>query len=469
MAKTACMRALNNAISRRHISSKSMAQKHGLYHERFEAVIGLEIHAQINSKSKLFSSSSASFNKPVSSNVSVIDAAFPGTIPKLNKKCVDLAVATAFALSGEVQRTSSFDRKHYFYPDLPAGYQITQHYAPLSVGGQIRLSSLDGLNYEKLIRIKQLQIEQDTGKSIRDVRPGMTLVDLNRAGIGLMEIVTEPDIRSPIEAGLVVRKLQALMRALGSSDGNMEEGSLRCDVNVSVHEPDKAFGIRCEIKNLNSIKFLVSAIDAEIQRQIQDICRGVSIVQETRGYDVSSNGTYRLREKETAPDYRYMPESDLPQLVLSEDYLRHIKDSLPELPDDTKKRLIKKYNLSLNDASTLLGESGGIEYFENVAAAGRNPQHVVNWITHELWGRLNSREIRFQDNPVSPEQLGSLIDCVVNDTISGRTGKDILNQMIDGDRRLAFEIVEANGLRQLSDPDELSKICMTIIKRFPQQ
>ncbi|KAF0374333.1 glutamyl-tRNA amidotransferase chain B [Gigaspora margarita] len=331
---------------------------------KWETIIGLEVHAQLNSKTKLFSSSSTSFNEPVNTNVSVIDAAFPGTLPQLNTKCVELAVAASLALSGNVQLVSSFDRKQYFYPDLPPGYQITQHYAPISLGGKIFLNQLDGLEYDTMVRIKQIQLEQDTGKSIHDIVPGMTLIDLNRAGTGLIEIVTEPDMRTSKEAGLTVKKLQSILRTIGSSDGNMEEGSLRCDVNVSVHEHETPYGTRCEIKNLNSIKFLMAAIDVEIERQIKELENGNKIVQETRGFDVLKNKTFRLRTKETATDYRYMPEPDLSPLILNKDYITRISNNLPELPDDLKTRIMKQYGIPLHDVIVLMNETGGVKYFE---------------------------------------------------------------------------------------------------------
>nr|CAG8599409.1 15807_t:CDS:10 [Entrophospora candida] len=408
-----------NYIFSRSISSEKLRKSTNLNLDEWEAIIGLEIHAQINSKTKLFSSSSTLFNEPVNTNISLIDAAFPGTIPRLNSKCVDHAIATSLSLSGNVQLVSFFDRKHYFYPDLPAGYQITQHYAPISIGGKICLSKLDGLEYDAQIRIKQIQLEQDTGKSTHDVMPNMTLVDLNRAGVGLMEIVTEPDIRTSKEAGLALRKLQLLLRTIGSSDGNMEEGSLRCDVNVSVHKHGTPFGTRCEIKNLNSVKFLMLAIDAEIYRQIQELIKGNSIIQETRGYDVPANKTFKLRTKETLTDYRYMPESDLPPLLLTK------------------------------------------------VSKNRNSQHVINFIIHELFGVLNLKGLKFYQNPVLIEQLGSLIDCVNNNEISGKIARKVLMMMVDGDTRLPKDIIIEKNWQQLSDIDELEKLCKSVLKENP--
>ncbi|CAG8580123.1 17496_t:CDS:10, partial [Acaulospora morrowiae] len=429
---------------------------HNLYQGKWEAIIGLEIHAQISSRTKLFSSSSTSFNEPVNTNISVIDAAFPGTIPRLNSKCVDLAVATSLVLSGDVQLISSFDRKQYFYPDLPAGYQITQHYAPLSIGGKLILTHLDDddVDHEIEVRIKQIQLEQDTGKSIHDVRPGMALIDLNRAGVGLMEIVTEPDIRTPKEAGLTLRKLQSILRAVGSSDGNMEEGSLRCDANVSIHEPGTPFGTRCEIKNLNSVKFLMGAIDAEIERQANELRNGNRVIQETRGYNVAENKTFRLRTKETAIDYRYMPEPDLPPLIITKAYERKI-------------RLMKNYKISLQDVKTLMGEDGGVEYYEEVAK-NHNPLLASNWITHELYGLLHSKNIKFSKNPVSTAQLGSIIECIRIGDISGKIGKLVLGQMVSGDKRLAPEIIEEKDWKQITDVNALEAICKEILSQNPE-
>ncbi|KAG9303732.1 hypothetical protein G9A89_018629 [Geosiphon pyriformis] len=451
--------------------SSVISENVSLYRNKWEVIIGLEIHAQINSKTKLFSSSSTSFNQPINTNVSLFDAAFPGTIPRLNAKCVELAVSTSIALSCKVQPISSFDRKHYFYPDQPAGYQITQHYAPLALDGKLSLSFLDGLEYDKIIRIKQLHLEQDTGKSIQHAGLGgypVAFIDLNRAGIGLMEIVTEPDIRSSQEAGIVLRKLQVLLRTIGSSNGNMEEGSLRCDLNVSVHELGAPFGTRCEVKNLNSIKFLMAATDVEIERQVSSLENGIPIGPETRGFDVARGKTFRLRTKETSTDYRYMPEPDLPNLILTEEYISKLVKCLPELPDAKKRRLMKDYNISLHDARVLMNELGGVEYFELISQ-NRDPRMVVNWITHELFGELAKRKKIFSENPVTAEQLGSIVDSIKQNIISGKIGKQVLPLMIDGDKRLAHEIVEEKKWRQITDINELQIVCEKVIAHNPKE
>ncbi|KAF9978394.1 hypothetical protein BGZ73_002573 [Actinomortierella ambigua] len=335
------------------------------------------------------------------------------------------------------------------------GYQITQHYAPLSRNGFIKLTPLDGLDYSLDVGIEQLQLEQDTGKSLHDVYPGMTLIDLNRAGTGLMEIVTKPDMRSSKEAGILIKKLQALLRAVGSSDGNMDE----------IGQP---YGARCELKNLNSIKFVSDAIDAEIARQIQSYEEGVPVVQETRGYDVSTGTTFRLRSKENAPDYRYMPEPDLPRLILSQETIDRIKATLPELPDAQRERLMTQYSLGLIECRTLMGEEGMVPFFEQVVAA-RKVKSAVSWTIHELLGRLNARGLSFGENTVTSTQLGSLIDCVDDGTISAKMGKQVLNLMIAGDARDAAAIIDEKGWKQLDSNEDLDKMCDEIMAKYPDK
>ncbi|KAG9320088.1 hypothetical protein KVV02_004480 [Mortierella alpina] len=436
---------------------------------RWEPIIGLEIHAQIKSRSKLFSDSRNAFNAAANTNVSLIDAAYPGTLPHLNQECVDLAIKTALALDAHVYPVSSFDRKHYFYPDLPQGYQITQHYEPLAQNGRVELSPLDGLEYSLTVGIEQLQLEQDTGKSLHDIYPGLTLLDLNRAGTGLMEIVTKPDLRSSKEAGVVVKKLQALLRAVDSSDGNMDEGSMRCDVNVSIHEIDKPYGARCELKNLNSIKSVMDAIDAEIERQIELYESDIVVAQETRGFDASTGKTYRIRSKESAPDYRYMPEPDLPRLVLGRETIQELKDSLPELPDARRDRIMKSYGLGMIETRTLMGEEGMVEYFETVVSKGRQVKSVISWTIHELLGRLHSRNINFTPEIVTAAQLGTLVDCVDQGLISAKVGKNVLNLMVEGDSRSASEIVEEKGWRQMDNQSELGQMCDAIMAQYPDK
>ncbi|TFK55405.1 Glutamyl-tRNA amidotransferase B subunit [Heliocybe sulcata] len=403
----------------------------------WEVVVGLEVHAQIKSRSKLFSDSLTS--DPSESHntcVSPYDAAFPGTLPKLNSKCVDLTLRTAIALNSQIQRRSAFDRKHYFYADIPAGYQITQHYAPVAMGGHLDLET------GRLVRIKQIQIEQDTGKSTFDARRRVSMIDLNRAGTGLMEIVSEPDMRSPEEAGVYLRTLQSILRSVGSSDGNMEQGSLRCDVNVSVNRPGEPSGTRCEVKNLNSVKFMQVAIACEVFRQIELLEKGEAVQQETRGFDEAGARTFSLRSKEDAPDYRYMPDPNLPLLLLDQSYVDRIRSTMPELPGETRARLLKQ-GLTVRDVDVLtsvdagrevgfdgqLGE-GAVVYFDAVAI-GRNPKIVVNWITQDLLGQLAARNLTFKENPISTQQLGDLVDIVQNGSITGTSAKTLLRHMLD--------------------------------------
>ncbi|KAG0202361.1 hypothetical protein BGX28_005115 [Mortierella sp. GBA30] len=453
--------ALHGIKIRHHSSSAepasdAMALPRNLLKGRWEPIIGLEIHAQIKSTSKLFSDSQNSFNAPTNTN-------------QLSQECVNLAIKTSLALDAQVYPVSSFDRKHYFYPDLPQGYQITQHYEPLAQNGKLVLSPLDGLDYTLTVGIEQLQLEQDTGKSLHDIYPGLTLLDLNRAGTGLMEIVTKPDMRSSKEAGILVKKLQALLRAVGSSDGNMDEGSMRCDVNVSIHEVGKPYGARCELKNLNSVKSVMDAIDSEIERQIESYESNTIVAQETRGFDASTGTTFRIRSKESAPDYRYMPEPDLPRLVLSQETILELKKSLPELPDARRERIMKSYDLGVIETRTLMGEEGMVEYFESVVSTGQQVKSVVSWTIHELLGRLHARNVSFSPEVVRASQLGSLIDCVDKGLISAKVGKSVLNLMIEGDSRYAGAIVEEKDWKQMDNRGELDKMCADIMARYPDK
>ncbi|KAJ2964598.1 hypothetical protein NQZ79_g410 [Umbelopsis isabellina] len=452
----------------------------------WNAIIGLEIHAQIDTRTKLFSDTLTSFNSPVNTNISVVDAAFPGVQPNinliviiaclsgcylqtLNEKCVELAVKTAIALGSTINTRSTFDRKHYFYPDLPQGYQITQHYKPIANGGVLPLLEKDGIPKPMQVRIEQVQLEQDTGKSMHDMRPNMTLLDLNRAGAGLMEIVTKPDMRSALEAGQFVKKLQALLRSVGSSNANMEEGSFRCDVNVSVHKDGEEWGTRCELKNLNSVRFISAAIDAEIERQIEVLQSGGRIDQETRGYDVENGKTFRLRGKETAHDYRYMPEPDLPTLILTEEYIETLRNNMPELPDAKWSRMVEQYGLSDHDATVLLSEAGAADYFETVCK-GRPPKLVVNWMTHELFGQIASKSVSFSSNPVSTDQLGSIVDLVQSGSITGMTAKNVLKIMVDETQpRLALDIVEEKGWKKVGDESKLREMCLALMDKNPDK
>ncbi|KAI8057203.1 aspartyl/glutamyl-tRNA amidotransferase subunit B [Syncephalis plumigaleata] len=439
-------------------------------HSSWQVVIGLEIHAQLCSRHKLFSNASATYEEQPNTQVSVIDAAFPGTLPVIiESRMCRVGDTTCSALSAQIQSYSSFDRKHYFYHDLPAGYQITQHKEPIARGGTLCLSSLDGLSYERMIRLEQLQLEQDTGKSTSDITGKIVHVDLNRAGVPLIEIVTKPDLRSSMEAGIAVRKLQSILRATGVSDGNMEQGSLRCDVNVSVCRPNEPLGVRCELKNLTSIRFLTAAIDAEVNRQIGLLESNERLLQETRGYDVIRKETFSLRTKETAVDYRYMPDPDLPPICISKKYIEQHRATLPELPDARKQRFMSDYGLSIEECNTLFIEPLVDVYFEQVVK-NTDIRLAFNWITNELMGRLNSRNIPFSSNTVSVEQLRSIVTALQNDRISGKLAKRILTCMIDeNDPRNAETIAEANGWSEIRDTSHLQSICQKLISSHPDK
>ncbi|KIM58768.1 hypothetical protein SCLCIDRAFT_127489 [Scleroderma citrinum Foug A] len=445
----------------------------------WDIVVGIEAHAQIKSRKKLFSDAWTSHTNEIpNSSVSGFDAALPGTLPSLNPKCVELAVRTALALNSQVQPRSAFDRKHYFYPDLPAGYQITQRYAPLARGGYLKLPR-GGVH----VGITQLQLEQDTAKSTFDARRRLSLIDLNRAGSGLMEIVSDPDMRSPEEAGDYVRTLQTLLRAVGSSDGSMELGSLRCDVNVSVNRHGHPLGTRCEIKNLNSVKFMMVAITSEVFRHISLLESGQAVAQETRGFDEDKAQTYRLRSKEDSPDYRYMPDPNLPPLLLSQEYIEKVRNSMPELPEATRARLLSM-GLSERDADVLMtidagrevgfdGEpgKGAVAYF-NSLVRGRDPKIVINWMTHELLGQLTMRKETFINNLVSVEQMGELIDMVQSRKLTvGTSGKMLLRHMvINKSSETPSELAKELGLSALSQDDSLvSQWCLEAIENLPQQ
>ncbi|CCM01738.1 uncharacterized protein FIBRA_03804 [Fibroporia radiculosa] len=449
----------------------------------WNVVIGIEVHAQIKSRSKLFSDTwTSDYTLPPNTRVSPYDAAFPGTLPLLNPRCVELGVRTALALNAKIEPRSAFDRKHYFYADLPAGYQITQYYAPLATSGGLRLE-----NREKYVRIKQIQLEQDTGKSTFDSREGISAIDLNRAGTGLMEIVSEPDLRSPEDAGEYVRTLQALVRSIGSSDGNMEQGSLRCDVNVSVNRHGAPHGTRCEIKNLNSVKFMMVAITSEVRRQIDLLESGRAVAQETRGFNEDKAETYSLRSKEDAPDYRYMPDPNLPPLLIDEAYVEKMRNEMPELPDATRARL-QALGLSRRDTDVLMevdsgrevrfdGEvgRGAVAYFDQISQ-GRDPKVVVNWITHELLGQLAFRRETFSDNHISAEQLGDLIDIVQQGRLTGyvtpgTSGKTLLRHMLDHcSEEMPSKLAEKFSLLAVSSDDSaLERWCAEAIAALPQE
>ena len=413
----------------------------------WETVIGLEVHAQVISRAKLFSGAATDFGAEPNTQVSPVDAAFPGMLPVLNRFCVEQAVRSGLGLDAEIQLMSVFDRKNYFYPDLPAGYQISQYQQPIVGRGKVVLDMPNGTTRE--IGIIRLHLEQDAGKSLHDQHPSMSYVDLNRAGIALMEIVSEPDLRSAEEAGLYLRKLRSILRYLGTCDGNMEEGSLRCDCNVSVRRPDEPYGTRCEIKNLNSVRFVMQAIDYEAQRQIGILEEGGTIEQQTRLFDANRGVTRPMRSKEEAHDYRYFPDPDLLPLVLDPDWVARLRADLPELPDAKKARFVRDFGLPLEDASVLVAEKETALYFERVAA-GRDPKMAANWVMGDLFGALNRLGVGIEEAPVSADQLGALIDLIAAGTISGRLAKDVFAEMVASSSDPAA-IVEAKGLRQVTD------------------
>jgi aspartyl-tRNA(Asn)/glutamyl-tRNA(Gln) amidotransferase subunit B len=425
----------------------------------WEVVIGLEVHAQVISKAKLFSGAATDFGAEPNTQVSLVDAAFPGMLPVINRFCVEQAVKTGLGLDAEINLVSVFDRKNYFYADLPAGYQISQYSRPIVGKGKIALDLPDGSTRE--VGITRLHLEQDAGKSLHDQHPSLTYVDLNRAGVALMEIVSEPDLRGAEEAGAYLRKLRSILRYLGTCDGNMEEGSMRCDCNVSVRKPGGPLGTRCEIKNVNSVRFVMQAIEHEARRQIEVIEDGRTVEQETRLFDAGRGVTRPMRSKEHAHDYRYFPDPDLLPLKLAPEWVAALKRSLPELPDAKKKRFMVEYKLSANDAGVLVGERASADYFEAVAK-GRDAKLAANWVMVELFGALNRLGRSIENSPVSAAALGELVDLIRNETISGRMAKDVFAAMIETGKR-APVIVEQRGLRQMTDSGELERAVAEVL------
>ena len=413
----------------------------------WEVVVGLEVHAQVLAEAKLFSGASAAYGGEPNDHVSLIDAGMPGMLPVINRHCVAQAVRTGLGLKAKINLYSRFDRKNYFYPDLPQGYQISQYAHPIVGEGELEVDLDDGSTVT--IGIERLHLEQDAGKSIHDLDPNATYVDLNRAGCALMEIVSRPDIRSPDEAAAYFKTLRALVRYLDTCDGNMEEGSMRADVNVSVRKPGAPFGTRCEIKNVNSTKFVAMAVEAEARRQIEIIEDGGEIRQETRLFDPKTGETRAMRSKEDAHDYRYFPDPDLLPLVLDEAWVEGLKADLPELPDAKKRRFQEQYGLSAYDARVLTGDREAAAFFEQVAL-GRDAKLAANWLTVELFGWLNKNGKDLDQSPVSAAHLGALIDLIQDGTISGKIAKDVFARMTETGEAPDV-IVEREGLRQVSD------------------
>ncbi len=430
----------------------------------WEMVIGLEVHAQVSSNAKLFSGASTAFGAAPNSQVSLVDAAMPGMLPVINGFCVEQAVRTGLGLKAQINLRSVFDRKNYFYPDLPQGYQISQFTQPVVGKGEV---VIEVGGEERRIGITRLHLEQDAGKSVHDLDPRATYVDLNRSGVALMEIVSEPDIRSPEEAGAYLTKLRAILRYLGTCDGNMEEGSMRADVNVSVRKPGDGFGTRCEIKNVNSIRFVQQAIEYEAARQVELIEGGGKVIQQTRLFDANKGETRSMRSKEEAHDYRYFPDPDLLPLELDAAWVEKIKAELPELPDDKRARFMSDFGLSLDIAAQLVTERDIADYFEAVAR-GRDPKIAANWVTGELFRVLNDKGLSIGASPVSAAALGGLIDLIGDGTVSNRLAKDVFEEMAASGKDAAT-VVEEKGLKQISDTGAIEAVVDQVIASGPKQ
>ena len=413
----------------------------------WEIVIGLEIHAQVLSSSKLFSGASTEFGKDPNHNVSLVDAAMPGMLPVINETCIKQAIKSGIALNAEINKYSVFDRKNYFYADLPQGYQISQYKYPIVGEGSIKITDANG--EDKVIGIERIHLEQDAGKSLHDQHPSKSFIDLNRTGVALMEIVSKPDLRSPEEAASYVKKIRTVLRYIETCDGNMEQGSLRADCNVSVRKPNGDLGTRCEIKNLNSIKFISQAIQYEAERQVEILENGGVIDQETRLFDTSTGETRSMRSKEDAHDYRYFPDPDLLPLELSESQISEIRSDMPELPDQLIERLISEYGITKYDANVIAEEKEYVHYYEN-SAKNRDGKLVVNWMTSELFGLLKKNNIQFNQNPISPNYLNELVELIENKTISGKIAKDVFEIMFATSKSPKM-IVKEKGLEQVTD------------------
>src|SRR6056297_2295807 len=425
----------------------------------WEVVIGMEIHAQVTSKAKLFSGAATAFGAEPNAHVSLVDAAMPGMLPVINRECVRQAVRTGLGLKAQINLRSVFDRKNYFYPDLPQGYQISQYKYPIVGEGEVVVDMADGTQIH--VGIERLHLEQDAGKSIHDLHPSQSFVDLNRSGVALMEIVSKPDLRSSEEARAYVTKLRTILRYLGTCDGDMEKGNLRADVNVSVRRPGDPLGTRCEIKNVNSIRFIGQAIEHEARRQIGIIEDGGTIDQETRLFDPGKGETRSMRSKEEAHDYRYFPDPDLLPLEFTQDFVDELATHLPELPDEKKERFIAAYGLSIYDAGVLIAERESADFFERIAN-GRDGKAAANWVINELFGRLNKEGLGIEDSPVSADQLGGIVDLIGEGVISGKIAKDVFEIVWSegGDPRA---IVAERGMKQVTDTGAIEKAVDEVI------
>ncbi|WP_315923383.1 Asp-tRNA(Asn)/Glu-tRNA(Gln) amidotransferase subunit GatB [Mesorhizobium sp. SP-1A] len=436
----------------------------------WEVIIGMEVHAQVTSEAKLFSGASTAFGAAPNANVSFVDAAMPGMLPVINEECVRQAIRTGLGLKAQINLKSVFDRKNYFYPDLPQGYQISQYKQPIVGEGTVTVSvgpDREGKFEDIEVGIERLHLEQDAGKSMHDQHPTMSYVDLNRSGVALMEIVSKPDMRSSDEAKAYLIKLRTIVRYLGTCDGNMDEGSMRADVNVSVRRPGEPFGTRCEIKNVNSIRFVGQAIEYEARRQIAVLEDGGKIDQETRLFDPNKGETRSMRSKEEAHDYRYFPDPDLLPLEFDQAYVDELAKDLTELPDDKKARFVEKLGLSAYDASILVSEKAIADYFEKVVE-GRDGKTAANWVINDLLGALNKAGRSIEEAPVSPEQIGAVIDLIKEGTISGKIAKDLFEVVWNegGDPR---EIVEKRGMKQVTDTGAIEKAVDEVIAANPEK
>ncbi len=431
----------------------------------WELVIGLEVHAQVISRSKLFSGAATEFGAEPNTQVSFVDAAFPGMLPVINQECVAQAVRTGLGLGAQINLVSRFDRKNYFYADLPAGYQISQYAHPVVGAGSVEIELADGST--KRIGVTRLHLEQDAGKSLHDQHPTKSFIDLNRSGVALMEIVSEPDLRTPDEAGAYLRKLRTILRYLGTCDGNMEEGSMRADVNVSVRKHGEPFRTRCEVKNVNSVRFVMQAIEAEAARQVDVWESGGTVEQETRLFDPARGETRSMRSKEDAHDYRYFPDPDLLPLVLDETWVAGLRDGLPELPDAKRARFVKEHGLPAYDAAVLVADQETAAFFETVAA-GRDAKLAANWMMGDFFAALNRTGRSIGDSPVSAAALGQLLDLLADRTINGRIAKEVFEAMVDTGQPPA-RIVESKGLRQVTDTGAIEQAVASVLAANPDK
>ena len=427
--------------------------------KKWEIVLGLEVHAQINAKSKLFSSASTKYGSEPNSQVHLVDAGMPGALPVINENCVKQAIITGLGLNAKINLVSIFDRKNYFYPDLPQGYQISQFENPIIGKGFLKIETKNG---EKKIGITRLHLEQDAGKSLHDQEFEASFIDLNRSGCALMEIVSEPDMRSPEEAAEYVKKLRTILRYVGSCDGNMEKGNLRADVNVSVREFGEKLGTRCEIKNVNSIKFIQQAIEFEAKRQVEIIESGNKIFQETRLFDPNKGETRSMRSKEESHDYRYFPDPDLPPLIIEKSFVDELKNKLPELPDTKKERFINSFGIKNYDAEILVSERETADFFEKVVK-NRDPKLVLTWITGELFSYLNKKNLTLSNAGISPKKICEILDLIIDGTISNRMAKELFEEFLNSDKKI-IEIIKQKGLTQISDEGEIDSLITNVFE-----